>query len=221
MSAFVVDYENVNLKGIISGLDLLSTIDTLIIFYSASCNSIRKEQMDVIISSGCKFSVIPLLRTGKDFLDRYICTEVGELHAKGENEIAIISKDKGFQSVIDYYKVIGTTDLIIVRADNIEIAMQGFSNPSHKERRRIIAERSKPISLDDVRVRMEERDAIKRKIQGLLSTTPYNYRFDDVCDFVFEQKETGGGKKVLYTNSMHVFGRETGRNLYWLIKDVC
>lgn len=38
--------------------------------------------------------------------------------------------------------------MIIVRAENIEIAMQGFSNPSHKDRRRIIAEKSKPISLN-------------------------------------------------------------------------
>ena len=44
--------------------------------------------------------------------------------------------------------------MIIVRAENIEIAMQGFSNPSHKDRRRIIAEKSKPISLKDVSVQV-------------------------------------------------------------------
>lgn len=49
-----------------------------------------------IKESGCEFRVIKLKGTGKNALDFYIAAECGIISERGENEIAIISNDKGF-----------------------------------------------------------------------------------------------------------------------------
>lgn len=56
-----------------------------------------------IKESGCEFRVIKLKGTGKNALDFYIAAECGIISERGENEIAIISNDKGFQAVIDFF----------------------------------------------------------------------------------------------------------------------
>lgn len=47
MSAFLIDYENINGASILPGLDLLSPQDKLILFYSKACSSLRKEYWDI------------------------------------------------------------------------------------------------------------------------------------------------------------------------------
>lgn len=47
MSAFLIDYENINGVSILPVLDLLSPQDKLILFYSKACSSLRKEYWDI------------------------------------------------------------------------------------------------------------------------------------------------------------------------------
>lgn len=218
MSAFLIDYENINGVSILPGLDLLSPQDKLILFYSKACSSLRKECWDIIESSACEFSTVKLLQHGRDYLDKYICTAVGETHAKGEKEIAIISRDKGFQAVIDYYKSIQCSDFKVVKAESIEQAMLSFGNPSDKKRRSIISERNKKISIDEISIRLKERTIIKERIRKALAGTPYQFMVNDICEFVSNREEIN--KRSLYTGAMHSFGRENGRALYNIIKDV-
>lgn len=76
-----------------------------------------------IKESGCEFRVIKLKGTGKNALDFYIAAECGIISERGENEIAIISNDKGFQAVIDFFGADQNANRIqIVKAGNIENA---------------------------------------------------------------------------------------------------
>ena len=106
MPALLVDYENVSGSNGLKGADALCEKDTLIIFYSNCCTRIRYDHMQDIIESGCKFRVIKLKGAGKNALDFYIAAECGVMSERGEDEIAIISNDKGFQAVIDFLSLI-------------------------------------------------------------------------------------------------------------------
>ncbi len=218
MSTFLIDYENINGLMLSFGLDLLTPNDSLIVFYSKGCKSIRKEYWDCIEKSGCVFSTVKLINKGNQFLDKYICTAVGEIHASGENEIAIISADKGYQAVIDYYASIGDTSLRIVKSDTIEQAMLSLGNPEGKQRRRLIAERSQKLDLDEISIRLKERESMKAKIKEALINTPYWFMTEEICDFVEESK--GTNNRMLYTGALHNFGRENGRAVYNIIKEV-
>ena len=217
MSAILIDYENVNGGGLI-GLDLLKSTDSLIIFYSEQCFQLRKEHYDIIEKTVCEFSVCKLHTYGKDSLDKYIAVAVGELYQSGEKEISIISRDKGFQAVIDYFMVNEKTNSRILRAESIEQALLFFGNAADKQRRSIISNRCKMLDMDEISARLKERKLIQCKIKDALINTPYRYIIKDVCEFVADREDDSN--RSLYTGAMHNFGRENGRALYNILKKV-
>lgn len=219
MCVILVDFENIHALGL-KGIDLLNSADELQIFYSTHCSTIKKEYIDIIEKVGCSLKLIKLYTEGPSFLDRYICVRVGELRQKGETQIAIVAKDSGYQSVIQFYTDVMDVDrdFRIVKADSIEQALICFSDVSNRERRRIAHDRAKLISLDDLSARLKEREAIRAKIKAALIDTPYSYKVQDVCGLHDEKQE--GGRRAIYTGAMHSFGREEGRAIYSIIKEV-
>ena len=139
MASILVDYENVNGSNGLRGVDALSEDDILIIFYSGCCEKVRYDYMQEIRESGCEFRVIKLKGSGKNALDFYIAAECGVLSERGERQIAIISNDKGFQAVIDFFCMDSMAAKIqIVRAGNVENALTAFSDPGNDRRREIL-----------------------------------------------------------------------------------
>ena len=136
MAAILVDYENVFASNGLKGVDALRADDILIIFYSDSCGKIRHDYMQLINDSGCDFHIVKLKKRGKNALDFYIDAECGILGAQGEKQFAIISNDKGFQAVLDYFHVKdSTSDIQLVKAGNIESALIMLNAPDNADRR--------------------------------------------------------------------------------------
>lgn len=100
----LVDVENVRDAGFV-GAEWLTSEDGLVIFYSTCCDKVRRGIMETIESSGCYLDAVKLEKTGKNALDFYIASYIAEL-ASGSScdEIAVVSKDRGFQAVLDYWK---------------------------------------------------------------------------------------------------------------------
>lgn len=217
MAVVLVDYENVFENGL-AGIDLLKNTDTLEIFYSESCKNIRRECLDIINNTGCSFKTCKLLNKGKDYLDKYIAVATGEYYKSGEKEICIISKDKGYKAIIDYYRVTGIDDIRVIKAENIEQAFLSLSNPADHDRRFVIHKRLKQVSLDEISIRLKEKESIKTRIKEALINTPYWFMTEEICDFVEESK--GTNNRMLYTGALHNFGRENGRAVYNIIKEV-
>ena len=135
MAAILVDYENVGNANGLRGVDVLQETDTLVIFYSGCCGKIRYDYMQEIKCSGCRFKVVKLKEAGKNALDFYIASECGVLSERGEKQIAIISNDKGFQAVIDFFQMDAETKKVqVVRAGNIETALTFFTMPEEDQR---------------------------------------------------------------------------------------
>lgn len=218
MPALLVDYENVSGSNGLKGADALCEKDTLIIFYSNCCTRIRYDHMQDIIESGCKFRVIKLKGAGKNALDFYIAAECGVMSERGEDEIAIISNDKGFQAVIDFFAMDQETlNVRIVKAENIENALTLFTNPEDKQRRKLLIHRKTFLDLTTEYGKIEERNRISRELTQLLKGTMYEEKNTEILNLVFTRKSQG--KKALYTGALHEFGRKDGTKIYQMIKD--
>ena len=219
MATILVDYENVNGTNGLKGADALCSEDTLMIFYSNCCGKIRYDYMQDIKESGCEFHIVKLKGTGKNALDFYIAAECGVISERGERRIAIISNDKGFQAVIDFFCVNRDTARVqIVKAGNIETAITLFSSPEEAERKAFLQRRMSTLDLAAECARLEERNAMRREIQDILQGTQYEERTAEIIDFITVKAKKG--KKALYTESLHTFGRKDGLAIYQMVRQI-
>ena len=115
MSVYLIDYENVKN---VTGFGGLGTQDTVVFFYSQNANTISFDLHLELLGCPAKAEYFCIRRGGKNALDFQLSTYVGYLVAKcaGE-EIIIISKDKGYENLIAFWRERGC-ELIELR-DNI------------------------------------------------------------------------------------------------------
>lgn len=76
---FLVDFENVRSGGL-RGVDYLEESDYLTIFFSNAAHSCENRYLEDIERSGCHFDTCKLKNTGKNGLDFYIASRVGEFY---------------------------------------------------------------------------------------------------------------------------------------------
>ena len=216
MPTILVDYENVNGADGLKGVDVLNQDDTLIIFYSAQCERIRYEYIREIEDSGCEFSAVKLERRGKNALDFYIASECGAISERGEKQIAIISKDKGYQSVIDYLTA-KCEDLKIVKAGSIEVALTLLDDQSDAKRRALLHKRIQTIDLEEEYDRIKEKNRKHKELKQLLKEKGYASKSPEIINLLEEKKDEG--KQELYRETLHCFGKKAGGEIYQIIKD--
>jgi len=217
MATIFVDYENVGNANGLHGTDVLKSTDTLIIFFSGCCGKIRRDYLQEIQKSGCRFRVVKLKGTGKNALDFYIAAECGIISERGETQLAIISNDKGFQAVIDYFDM-NRENVQVVRAPNIEVSLTLLNAPEDLERRKDLQYRMQKLDLLEESARMEADDAYRRAIKEALLGSKYENRAAEIIDLVETKKICS--RKKLYTGSLHLFGREDGTAIYRMMKNI-
>lgn len=219
LATILVDYENVSTTDGLKGVEYLNETDTLIIFYSQCCEKIRAEYIEMIEKCQCDFKTYKLARTGKNALDFYIAVECGVLGSRGENQISIISKDKGFGAVSDFFRIQEELDGVTVRvASNIENALVALNAPEDEARKLLIKEKTRTLSIDAEQARIMEHRAFIEKIIQAFEGTEYEDKTEKIIRFI-EGREAKT-PRLLYTGSMHEFGREDGRAIYQVLKQV-
>lgn len=219
LATILVDYENVSTTDGLKGVEYLNETDTLIIFYSQCCEKIRAEYIEMIEKCQCDFKTYKLARTGKNALDFYIAVECGVLGSRGENQISIISKDKGFGAVSDFFRIQEELDGVTVRvASNIENALVALIAPEDEARKLLIKEKTRTLSIDAEQARIMEHRAFIEKIIQAFEGTEYEDKTEKIIRFI-EGREAKT-PRLLYTGSMHEFGREDGRAIYQVLKQV-
>ncbi len=215
MAALLVDYENVGTNSL-AGADALDENDILEIFFSEGCCRIRRDHMESIKNSGCCFKIHKLKKRSKNGLDFYIASESGRLSMQGEQHIALISNDKGYQAIIDFFavnkEIQGTQ---IIRAQSIESAL-GILNDNNL-RRQEMNRRMALLELEIEFARMEELEVLKREIEKSILGTQYEDRAAEIIDFILPRKKDG--MKLVYTGALHEFGRKDGTAIYKVLKE--
>lgn len=219
MATILVDYENVQGFQGLKGVEYLCEDDHLIIFYSTACMKITKEYMDSIRESGCQFSIYKLKNARKNALDFYIATEAGRLSALGNGQIALITRDKGFDSIADFFLVnesLRNTKLVV--CESIEHGLEKLTDPEDIERRKLIRDRMQGVDLEVEYGKVLEAVAVKDKISQLLQNTEYMPMTDNIIRFFADNRSESS--KKLYTGTLHEFGLKDGVAIYRLLKNV-
>lgn len=102
MSIYLIDYENVNADGF-KGIEQLSDCDSVYVFYTTNAGSISFEVHKMLVETKAEMEYFPVTK-GKNALDFQLTLFTGYLLGKGINQnIYIISNDKGFDSNISFY----------------------------------------------------------------------------------------------------------------------
>lgn len=219
MAIFLVDYENVWHQKGLEGAEFLNENDSLYIFFSSSCEKIHAKYIKEIEKSKCTFEIVKLKVRRNNALDFYIATECGKLVQSGETQIAIISKDKGFSSIVDYYKVReGASAVTVVTSASIEAGILSLNSRGDGARRSRIHEKIKLMDLTVEHARISERNSFRKAIMEAFAGTQYEERSGEILEYVEKNREKGG--KCLYTGALHQFGKANGLKIYHILKNV-
>lgn len=116
MAIYLIDYENTGVKGL-AGIERLKEEDQIILFYGPKTGSIPFDEHVRISQSASHVEYIKTTKTAKNYLDFQLTTYLGFLIAQTPvKEYHIVSKDSGYDSVIDFWSKRG---LVMKRQDNI------------------------------------------------------------------------------------------------------
>ncbi len=124
MALYLIDFENVHDSGL-NGICSLTEQDEVSIFYSNKSEHMSFDTHVNIMKSEARIKYIKLRRSAKNYLDFQLCTHLGYLiGSKTEGPYFIISKDTGYDSIIDYWRDHGIT---VTRQPSI-----GFNSMSNR-----------------------------------------------------------------------------------------
>ena len=210
---FLIDYENVGNAGM-KGSDYLNAQDHVIVFYSEARTHMEQRALENITASGCTFEICKLCKTGKNALDFYIASRLGELVSEGHEGIAVVvSNDSGFQAVRDYWEQRAIHKRRIVLSACIE---DGIVSGSEINERTVELRRLREkLAIGSYYSTYAERMRTKAVLSKLFEGTPYKDRIEEIQNML-EGKEKSS--KVIYLSSLRSFGRKGGLEIYHKIK---
>lgn len=103
-SLYLIDFENVKDSGLY-GIETLFPEDQVVVFYGSQNKSISLDTHLSVLQFKGQMRNIQLEKSAKNYLDFQLVTYLGYLLGTGEyKSVTIISKDTGFDSVIDFWK---------------------------------------------------------------------------------------------------------------------
>ena len=211
---FLVDFENVRSGGL-RGVDYLEESDYLTIFFSNAAHSCENRYLEDIERSGCHFDTCKLKNTGKNGLDFYIASRVGEFYGTGHKErVAIISKDQGYKAVRDYWDVRLPSNHKIIISPSVERSLIASNDNSNRVKR--LKEKLTGVDIDVFQARYEERMRLQEILKQIFGGTDYASKMPEIQNMM----ETAKTPKVVYLDSLHRFGKRQGLEIYRRVKAV-
>jgi hypothetical protein len=116
MNTYFIDYENVHESGL-EGVMTLNEDDTVYIFYNKMTKSMPFERGIELARTKATVDFIETHKIAKNYLDFQLSTFLGYLIGKGETgAVYVISKDCGFDSLVDFWK---KREITICRQESI------------------------------------------------------------------------------------------------------
>jgi hypothetical protein len=104
MATYLIDYENVHKNGLV-GIQKLPDNDTVVVFVGNNINDMPVETVMLILDSSAQVKIEKMKKTANNYLDFQLATCLGGLITSGgDKEFFIISNDRDFEAVIDYWK---------------------------------------------------------------------------------------------------------------------
>lgn len=211
---FLIDFENVTSEGL-QGVEYLLPTDHLEIFYSKDASKATGYYLQQIKYSHCFFEATKLVRKGKNGLDFYIASRVGEIRASGcKDQIAIISKDVGYNAVKDYIDQRYNTKKIVL-ASTVRAAI--LSSGENDARHNFASLNSDIVSIEHfINSLRHERNSNIEVVRILDNTKLLNIQYLDRIQKILNEDNH---KVPVYRKLVHEFGQKDGLDIYRRIKD--
>lgn len=211
---FLVDFENVRSNGL-RGAAYLEESDCLTIFFSNAARSCETRYLEEIEKSGCQFDTCKLINPGKNGLDFYIASRIGEFYGSGRRDRAvIISKDQGFKAVRDYWEMRLPPDKSILIAPSIEQSL--IASNDNTERVKILKRNLAGVEIDVFQAKYEERMKLRKTLQNVFRGSELADKMPEIQTMV----ETGKAPKIIYLDALRRFGKKQGLEIYQRLKPV-
>ncbi len=211
---FLIDYENVGNAGM-KGCDYLDARDHVIIFYSEARKNVERRVMEAISSCGCVFEVCKLCQAGKNALDFYIVSRLGELIGGGyDGSAVIVSQDGGFRAVRDYWEKRAKHRRRMYLAPSIEdgIVTCDEKNARTSELKRL----RETLNIGGYYCLYTEKIRIRSILEKLFEGTEYEDVTDEIQSLIQGKEKT---PKIIYLGSLHRFGRKHGLEIYQKLRE--
>lgn len=207
---FLIDYENVNYAGL-EGIEFVKRNDKVVIFYSDVCKFIPYYRFSTLLESGCDIETCRLVNTGRNALDFYIASKVGEIMSTDTAAVvAIISKDKGYKAVREYWmKRLNPNNRLVVSAS---IAGGIISSAERNERKAPIQDAIRKV---DINNEFENYLRIRNSLRSEFEGTVHEDFIPKVMEIIFENTNAKGR----YVNTLKTFGMKEGLLIYHKIND--
>lgn len=210
---FLIDYENVGNPGM-KGCDYLNTQDHVIVFYSEAKKHMEQRTLEAITGSGCTFEICKLCKTGKNALDFYIASRLGELFGEGYEGIAVIvSGDGGFQAVRDYWEKRAVHRKRIFLSSCVEDGI--VSGNENNERTRELRRLREKLAIGGYYSAYTERMRIKAVLRKIFAGTQYESKIEEIQNMFYGKEKNS---KIIYLDSLHLFGKKGGLEVYHKLK---
>lgn len=213
---FMIDFENTKSSGLVGG-KYVTRDDAVTIFFSQSSQQVERGKLQTILASGCEFSICKLANTGKNALDFYIASRIGELFGGGyDGVVGIISKDNGFKAVAEYWRSRARVRRLIYLRPNIELCIRATGDNSPRFRQ--IQEDLREVSIEGEWQKYNDRWKMRRAIEDALADIADQEAIERVLAII----ESGGKRssRVIYLDMLKEFGRKRGLEIYGGVKKV-
>ena len=202
MAIYLIDYENTGVKGL-HGIEKLQEHDLIVVFYGPKTGAVPFDDHVRISSAVSHVEYIKTSKTAKNYLDFQLATYLGYLIAlTGVKEYCVVSKDGGYDSVIDFWK---TKGMSIVRRESI-----GTEKPVKQTGRR-----TKKTAKDEIE---NENENIKSVPEAIRKKVRHNLKAENLQGGAYKKiyscmlKATD--KQTLNTALVRVFTQEEGNRYY-------
>lgn len=131
MATYLVDLENTGLAGL-TGLEELSVNDKVIVFYGTRTGAIAFDKHVELTKAKADVTYSKTERVAKNYLDFQLATYLGYLIGSGQERVYyIISKDKGYESCIEFWKK-ADKQITITRCESLQKSAAQMTAPREK-----------------------------------------------------------------------------------------
>ena len=108
MNYYLIDYENIRKDGV-RFLEGVRERDAVVMFYSEQCKNISLDVIDEIVRMKLQYTSVKAKVGTKNALDFQLASHLGYLIGRGDRASVyyIISNDKGYDCLCEYWKELG------------------------------------------------------------------------------------------------------------------
>ncbi|MBQ7256363.1 MAG: hypothetical protein IJS60_01550 [Abditibacteriota bacterium] len=223
---YLIDYENLNKKEYYEGCEKIDREDSVIVFYSKDSLSIGLD----VISKLNRPEILKVEKgkAGDQSLDKHLLSYLGFIIGQNsynkDINYVILSKDKGFDLVIDFWVAKGNYNITRKESFSEHFGIVKAEPQAEPEKTEAAAESSQEVKVEKKNIdKKSEQDVLKEKRAVVLNILKKNLeekvigkeKRGVIINFVHNHI---GNKREIYTELVKILKQEKGLEIYNLIK---